>query len=118
MGYEIRPLPELRYEVSQNLLVDYAHVLTETLPELLAERDLLRAVVAHDSVLMANHRETIAMYERQEVELDRVVDLYEAEIEKRRRIETIWRHEARRLKWWRRGMAAAAIGGITIAVLK
>lgn len=118
LGYDIRPLPGLRYDVSQNLLVDYAQLLLYTVPALDSLIAVQDRVIRQDSILIAQQRLEIEAYERQEVDLGRVVTLYESEIEKRREIEVSYQHELRKVKWWRRGAVAAGIGAVTILILK
>lgn len=118
LGYEIAPRPGLRYEVSQNLLVDYAKLLLERLPALDSLTVAQKRMIEHQSVLITEQAAQISLYERQEVDLERLTDLYEAEIDKRERIEALYARERRALKWWRRGAVATAVGLITLAVLR
>lgn len=116
--HEIRPIDSLRYVVPQDLLIDYVRLTTKTIPayESLAER--YRRLIRQDSLLIAQQRREIEAYERQEIDMDRIVTLYEEEILRRRKIEALYDAELRRMKWWRRGAIAGAVGILTLAVLR
>lgn len=117
-AYEIRPIDSLRYIVPQAMVVDYVRITSETIPAYESLVSKYRRLLRQDSVLIAQQRMEIEAYERQEVDLQRIVTLYDEEIAKRREIERLYSRELRKVKWWRRGMIAAGIATLAILVVE
>lgn len=100
------------------MIVDYVTITTRTLPAMRSLQAQYRGLIREDSILIARQADQIRRYERNEVDLDRIVTLYESEIEKRRRIEQLYAAELRRVTLWRRGAIVGAAVGIVLLTLK
>lgn len=100
------------------MVVDYVRVMTRTLPAMQSLAEKYREALRQDSRLIAGLRDQVDAYERQELDVDRIVTLYETEIERRRQIERLYEAELRRVKWWRRSAIAAASAGILFMIIR